>query len=257
MALTINKLIVCHSGGTGNVDPTLDLGGARSTAAGKRVTSQTASALNNLAGFVTVDDCYGNPEGVGSLSFTSLTNQLGWKPYGLSTYYGVNIASPGTYLIGSSSGYMVVTTTTPPGADKLDSVTISNNQHNVFPLVSEANSLTGIIEYRCLYVLNSSASDAATDVRIWINSNTPGGDNIAIGLDPVGLNGTATTIAAPGIVAPGGVSFSQPVTYGTALVMGNIPIGQHYAFWQRRTVPPETRGTVISNGAVLAIAATI
>jgi hypothetical protein len=257
MALTINKLIVCHSGGTTNVDPLADLGGARSTASGKRVQSQTASALNNLAGFVTIDDAYGNPEGVGSLSFNSTTNQLGWKPYSLSTYYGVNIATPGTYLIGSSSGYLVVTTTTPPVSDKLDSVTISNNQHNVFPIVSEANSLVGITEYRCLYVLNSSATDAATDVRIWINSNTPGGDNIAIGLDAAGLNGTATTIASPGIVAPSNVTFTQPASYSAALQMGNIPIGQHYAFWQRRTVPPETRGTVISNGAVLAIAATI
>lgn len=257
MALAINELQVIHSGGAANEDPAADLGGAISTAANKRVQSQTSTAPANITG-VTINDAYGNPEGVGQLFYTNATNELGWKPNGASTFYGAVISGSGEYLIGSSAGYLVVDVVSGslPGSDQTDNITIANNQHNVFPQVSEADSLLGIVEYRCLYILNTNGTDTATDVKLWIPTNTPGGDIIEIGLGSSGLNGTEQTIA-DGETAPTGVTFSSPSSLGAALSLGNIPAGQHYAFWQRRTVPQETRGTVISNGAVLAIAATI
>lgn len=248
MPIGIGDLIVVHSGGAVQDD----LGGAISTEPTKRVVSQnTTRSTTNISG-TTIDDAFGNPEGVGSLFYNDAATELGWKAYGQSTYYGVNVSSPGTYVIGSSSGYLIVTVTSiPSGSDLFDNVTVANNQNNVFGPVSSADSLLGIEEYRCLYVQNSSGTFTATNVKMWILENTPAEDDIYIGLDPAGLNGEATSTT--GLSVPAGVTFSQPSSQGGGLVIGTLLPGEYFAFWQRRTVPPETRGTVISNGAQIAI----
>lgn len=262
MAIKLHELQVVFSGGAGIESPEdagANLGGARSTAVNNQVISQTAAGLAMTG--IAIVDAYGNPEGNGSLNYVhngGVGRTLGWRHPGGVTYYGQAVDAGGLFLIGSSSGYLLVNVTTAnlPSGDQLGTITIANSMENVFPLVPASESLLGSVEYRCLYVLNDNGVDTAQDVRIWLDENTPAGDTIEIGLDPAGLNSTAATIP-DGQTAPAGVTFSAPSSYATALVMGNIPAGQHYAFWQRRTVPPETRGTVISNGAVIGIAATV
>jgi hypothetical protein len=257
MAIKINDLIFVHSGGASNVTPSADLGGAISTAGGKRILSQSSTTPNTITGVV-ITDAFGNPEGVGSLQYTNATKTLGWKPYGQTTYYGVSVSTNGTYLIGSSAGYLVVTVTyaSLPSSDKVDSLTISNVQQNVFDNVTAAQALAGKVSYRCHYVLNSHATDTAVDVRIWIKTPTPAGDELAIGLGTSAIGSTEQTIANE-TTAPTSVSFSAPASYASSLVIGNLAAGQWKAVWQRRTVPAETRGTVIANTAVLALAATV
>jgi hypothetical protein len=257
MAIKINDLIFVHSGGTSNESPSADLGGAISTAANKRIKSQSSTTPNTITGVV-ITDAFGNPEGVGSLQYTNSTKTLGWKPFGQTTYYGVAIPTNGTYLIGSSAGYLVVTVTyaSLPSSDKVDSLTISNVQQNVFDNVTAAQALTGKTSYRCHYVLNTNPTDTAVDVRLWVKTNTPAGDDLAIGIGTSAKGSTEQQIGNE-TTAPTSVVFTAPTTYGTSLVIGNLTAGQWQAIWLRRTVPVETRGTVIANTAVLALAATV
>lgn len=257
MAISINDLIFVHSGGAANETPSADLGGAISTAAAKRIKSQSATAPVNTTG-VSITDAFGNAEGIGTLSFTKATNTLAWKPYGQATYYGVSVAGNGEYLIGNSAGYMVIQVTfaSLPATDKVDSITIANLQQNLFDTVTAAQALLGKISYRCVYVLNKHATDTATDVRVWVKQSTPAGDEIDIGLGTSAVSGTEQTVGNE-LTAPSGVTFSHPLTYASSLVIGNLTAGQWKALWQRRTVPVETRGTVISNSAIIAVAATI
>ena len=265
MPLAINELKVYHSGGATNNDPLLDLGGIISSDASKRVVSQNAVPdTSNITG-VTIDEAYGNPEGVGTLSYLNTGNNLAWKPYGQSIFYGLDVSAGGIFTLGSSAGYLVVNVTfvSLPAGDETDTVTVANNQSNVFDPVLAGDSLLGKTSYRGLYIVNTSAFEA-TDLTIWIGSNTPGGDTIDIAADTSGLitgDGVTTGVMealADELTAPsGGEIWSAPASYGAGIVLGNLAAGKVFGFWQRRTVPLETRGTVISNGAKIAIAATI
>lgn len=256
MAIEVNDVWFVHSGGAANIDPLADFGGAISTAASKRILSQQFSALYNISG-VTIEDAFGNPQGAGSLSYVhngGTGRTLSWRPYGGLSYYGDVVDTSGTYLIGSSSGYLEVTVVTGslPVSDQIDTLNINNKPENIFPDVPPNESLVGKVEYRCVYVLNTNGTLPANTVKLWIASQTAAGDDIAIGLDPAGLNGTAVTIV-DGNTAPLGVTFTQPSSSGAGLALGNIPVGQHYPIWIRQTVPPETRGTVIGNAFKLGL----
>lgn len=257
MAISINNLKCYLSGGAANETPGAALGGAISTATAGLIKSQTASTPVNITGMV-IKDAFGNPEGVGSVSFTKATNTIGWKPYGQSTYYGVVCGTDGEYLIGNSAGYMIiqVTAASLPASDKVDSITIANQQQNLFDNVAAAASLIGKTSYRCFYIKNTHGTDAGVDVTIWVKSVTPAGDDITLGLGSSANGGVEQTIADE-ITAPTSVTFTQPLTYGTGLNIGNINAGSWKAVWLKRVVPAATRGTVISNNSVFSIAATI
>lgn len=112
----------------------------------------------------------------------------------------------------------------------------TNVTHNLFDVVSGAESLAGDIEYRGLYCLNNHGSLTAQNTALYISSNTSSGDtSLDIALAGEGLNATIETVANEN-TAPVGESFSAPSTYGTGLSMGSIPTGQRYGFWVRRTV---------------------
>jgi hypothetical protein len=107
---------------------------------------------------------------------------------------------------------------------------------SLFDDVSGAESAAGDIEYRCVYVHNAHATLALQNAVVWIQTNTPSASTtIDIALAGEGLNGTAETVANEN-TAPVGESFSAAANKGAGLNLGNIPAGQHYAVWIRRTV---------------------
>ena len=114
---------------------------------------------------------------------------------------------------------------------------------NLFDPVAGVESRDGDISYRCFYVKNNHGSLTWQAVKTFILTQATDNNAVAIGLDPVGVNGTATTVVDE-FTAPAGVSFSTPVTEGTALAIGDIPNGQKQAIWVRRTV---TAGAVALN----------
>jgi len=107
--------------------------------------------------------------------------------------------------------------------------------NNLFDNVSGAEASAGDTEYRCYYVKNAHASLTWQTVKTWISSQTTSPDtSVEIGLDPAGVNGTATTVADES-TAPAGVTFSA-ASVGSELTIGNIPAGQYQAIWVKRIV---------------------
>lgn len=120
-----------------------------------------------------------------------------------------------------------------------------NTLNNLFDDVSGAEASAGDIEYRCMFIHNAHATAQLITPNIWLQAETAGGGNIAIGLDPAGVVpvGQAGAQAAQIVdeqTAPAGVSFSSPTTEGAGLSIGTINAGQCAAVWVRRTVPAAT-----------------
>lgn len=110
---------------------------------------------------------------------------------------------------------------------------------SLFDTVTGDESAAGDTEYRCIYFRNEDASSGGLiNPVLWILSNTPSTDTtIAIGLDPAGKGGTATTIANED-TAPASVSFSSPATKGAGVSLPSTPYAQNefIAVWVRRTI---------------------
>lgn len=112
--------------------------------------------------------------------------------------------------------------------------------HNLFDIVSSAESSAGDTEYRCFYVKNAHGTLTLQNAVIYISADASGADtDIAIAIAGEGVNGTAETPADED-TAPVGETFSTPTSFGTALSIGDIPAGQHQAIWVRRIVNTDT-----------------
>lgn len=108
--------------------------------------------------------------------------------------------------------------------------------HNLFDVVSGAESSAGDIEYRGIYVKNDHGSLSWTSVFAWISSQTTSTTtDLAIALAGEGVNVTMETIANES-TAPAGETFSAPATKGAGLSMGTLAAGQFYGIWLRWTV---------------------
>lgn len=109
----------------------------------------------------------------------------------------------------------------------------------VFDNVNSQEAIAGDIEYRCIYVKNDNVSIDLLDTIIYILSNTSSPDTeLAIGLDPAGVNASAAIIADES-TAPAGVVFTAAADELSALNIGTLPRnGGYYAVWLRRTVSP-------------------
>jgi hypothetical protein len=108
--------------------------------------------------------------------------------------------------------------------------------HNIFDVVTGAESAAGSVDYRCFYFRNAHATLTLQAARVWIAQNTPSpGTDIAIGLDPAGVGGTPAAIANEN-VPPNSVAFTQPSSFAAGLVVGDVPAGAAFPVWVRRTV---------------------
>ena len=123
------------------------------------------------------------------------------------------------------------------GGTMSTSTTVTDNTtHNLFDQVTGTESNAGDTEYRMIYVLNNHGSLTAQNTHTYISSNTSSADTtLDMGLAAAGLNATETAVANEN-TAPASVTFSAPTTYAGGLDMTNIPNGQRYGLWLRRTV---------------------
>jgi hypothetical protein len=119
----------------------------------------------------------------------------------------------------------------------ISSSAITNaSDNNLFDDVTGDEADTGKTNYRCIYVKNNHGSITLQNSKFWISSNTTSAhDTLDIALAGEGLNSSAETIADED-TAPSGESFSAPANKGAGLSVGNVPAGQFYGIWVRRTV---------------------
>ncbi len=245
MAINMADLELRLSGGAGNTDPDLALGGIMSS---ERVLSQSAAAPTNVTG-VAIDYACGNATGNGTLAFTFATKLLTWTPNGGTIGTAVDVTADGKYVIADSTGdqqlHITVTAASLPGTDQSDAdITIANISNETFDDITKQEALDGDIEYRCLYIKNTHATDSALNVTIWIESDASGEDSLELGDDAAGVGDGSTTGVAVTIAdedtAPAGVTFSAPTTQPTGIVLGTLNAGEVVAFWIKRIVPSST-----------------
>lgn len=107
---------------------------------------------------------------------------------------------------------------------------------NLFDNVDSAESTTGSVNLRCVYVHNSHATLEMTNAVLWLSANTPStSTDIAAGLGSSAMNGTEQTVANE-TTAPTSVTFSVAANKAGGIALGSIPAGQSRAVWLRRTV---------------------
>lgn len=122
------------------------------------------------------------------------------------------------------------------GGVKSSTEIVDATVHNLFDVVSSAETSAGDTEYRCFYVHNNHGSLTLQGAKFWIQTQTPSGDtSVEVALGSSAVNGTEQTIANE-TAAPTGVTFSTAANEGASLSIGDIPAGQHKAVWVKRIV---------------------
>jgi len=251
MAASLADLKIVHSGGVANVDPNADLGGIKSTAAGKDILSQTATAPTTITG-VTIDDAVGNAEGDGTLFFDSTNTTLRWTPLGGTAGAAVDVSVNGLYAIqGGSNGGLLkvdVVSGTLPSSDQTNTITIANIANNIFDDVAKADAKAGDTEYRGVYWQNDHASDSMVDIRMWIETNTPGQDVIQIAIAIEAKNVAMATIADED-TAPVTVDFdaNNPIDFDSGIAIPDLLFSDFQGWWLKRVVPAGTNQSQTNN----------
>jgi hypothetical protein len=249
---TLADLKIVHSGGAANVDPAADLGGAISTAGAKDILSQTASAPTTITG-VTIDDAAGNDEGDGTLFFDSVNSTLRWTPLNGTAGVAVDVSVNGAYAIqGANNGGLLKVTVVAgslPSSDQTNTITIANIANNMFDDVAKADAKAGDTEYRGVYWQNDHASDTMVDIRMWVETNTPGQDVIQIAVADEGVDTTMGTIADEDTDPALATDFddNNPIDYDSGLVIPDLPAASYQGWWIKRTVPAGTNQSQTNN----------
>lgn len=248
-ALDLSKRL---SGGAANSDPNLSIGGAMSSTV---IGAQTTTALTNITGVVFAD-ANGNNDGTGTLTYNATGDTFTWQGAADTVGTAVTAGSDGTYVIYSGThGYVAITVTyaSLPVGNASDTVTIGTPLNNIFDDISKTESFVGDTEYRCFYLTNTHGSDSFFGVGVYIALQPTGDDSWEIGLDPAGMNGTATTPATEGD-APAGVTFSSPNS-GSPLNIGQMDPADYHAVWIKRTIPALSSNATANDRARLGIVA--
>lgn len=112
--------------------------------------------------------------------------------------------------------------------------------NNVWSDITSDDMSDGFLDYRCIYVKNTSA-ETLVDARVWISANSRSTDTtFAIGLDKAGMNASAQVVTSPpgwgGTGAPADVIFSQAGTARVGLDLGDLGPSDYYPLWLRRKV---------------------
>lgn len=269
---TFKELEVWLSGGAANTDGEASLGGAISTA--KRVGRQsmnhtgvgtatgiTPSATDNMrsgqgdstysdnAEELLVEDTGAPPAGtnadmywVGGADSEAHTTADGTvtvslldQALGFNTEFSVNF------------GTVVQNYPNPPHSGTGPEYNFKATPNELWDSIPDSQLQSGITKYRCIYIKNAAAGSMGTGWTFWLNTHGQRDKNMLpfgpegadvwlyeVGVDPVGVNGTATTIGSE-TSAPAGVTFYDAGGVGVALP--TLAAGDYIAVWIKMTIP--------------------
>lgn len=111
---------------------------------------------------------------------------------------------------------------------------------DLFDDVAVAEAAAGDTEYRAYFVKNTSATDTAYSVVVWIASNTLATSTaLQIALADEGVANTIETVGNES-TAPTGPTFSDADSFANALTIGNLTPGQAHGVWVKRVVSVTT-----------------
>jgi hypothetical protein len=156
----------------------------------------------------------------------------------------INAANLKWYLTqggGSSDGGAVGTPATSLGGYRSSTAITDASDNNLFDDVSGDEAAAGRTEYRAIAFRNEDATAGGLqDAKVWIETQTPGGDSVEIGLDLAGANAMGDTIADETTAPDPAVTFSSACTSkATGLSLGTLTQNQYYIIWVKRVVPAE------------------
>lgn len=246
MGINASNVTFRLSGGAGNSNVNASLGGVMSSTL---MQSQSTPVLTTSGLQLTYAG--GMSVGVNNTfrhTYVTGVHYLEYKDY-LDGSYGppVVLDANGTfYLAGASHGVAVVNVVLAslPVTTVTENFQVTNIKNNLFDDVAKADALSGMNDYRCIYIHNSHATEDLLQVGIYGygSSGNPAaaGDKFYVGADPAGLgNGSTTGVAttiSPETAVPSGVTFSSPEV-GSPLLLGSIGPLQSRAIWLKRAVP--------------------
>jgi hypothetical protein len=246
------------SGGAGNADPAASLGGAVSVSPVIQASVDWGPVATPITG-VTLLEVFGCADSVESSPYNaSLTLyyngdgpswQLAFKPTGTVA----SLDPSGGNLLDVTAGGLVnlpwvdadngilasltvnVVPASLPTAGRSEYLTTSNTatRGNLFADGTVQDAQQGRVSYRCVYLKNTYAS--AKTLAVYVHQQPAGSDKVDIGLDPVGVNGQATSIASQ-TEAPVGVTFTRPDSAAEGLAV-SLAANDVQALWIRQTIP--------------------
>jgi predicted phosphodiesterase len=110
---------------------------------------------------------------------------------------------------------------------------VSGKLNGLFDRVDTGEAELGDIEYRCIYLRNTSQTRKLLGAKIWIETGTAGATtSIALSLGSSGINGTEPTIPDEGIDPPMNF-FELPLQAPDEPNIGDLYPGDHIALWVR------------------------
>lgn len=115
--------------------------------------------------------------------------------------------------------------------------------HNVFPMVQEHETVTGIRDYQGLYILNTHPSVTAKGLVMFSEGTSNSSTSIKFGVDPAGVGDGLTFGVAQEIAnketTPVGVQWKNGKnrTDPNSLVLPPIPKNRAVLVWFERTIP--------------------
>lgn len=146
------------------------------------------------------------------------------------------------YSVSAAAGNTTAGTAATSLGDQISTTAWAGSVANdLFDDISGAENAASTVDYRCIFVHNSNASNALQNAVVYLSAEVALGANIAIATDNIAASALGSASAQAAVIAsettaPTGVSaFSSPTTIGTGLSLGSIPAGSVKAFWIRRT----------------------
>ena len=113
-----------------------------------------------------------------------------------------------------------------------------NAMHAVFPPLTAEDLSSGLTDYACIYIKNTTTNKTFYRVRIYIATppdSRSKKETISLGLDP--QTGSPVQAIPNRTTPPQNVTFFTPLNYATGLEIGVLPPGGAQAIWLRRQVP--------------------
>lgn len=226
------------SGGAGNTDPDLSLGGIMSS---EQVLSQSSSNNSPLAG-VSYLDGFGNPQNVGDVELEA-GPILRWVPTGDAFLNEADVSANGTYSLHAIGGGVIIVDVvtaslgTPPLSQ---TITISNQTNELFDDIPSDESWNGSTDYRCIFITNTHGTLTFNTVKVWIEQQPLGADVLRLGYNSAKKNNDAETVGSETTAPSGSVVFGTHEDEAGAIDLSALAAGDRWPIWVERTIAAET-----------------
>lgn len=158
--LAKSTLALLYSGGSANTEPSLSLGGAVSTAAGRYIASQSFTA-STIPG-IQIYHAARNAIGTGTLSYFSSGSSIRWQPPS-GPYTELPIQGGGWFSVGTiATGFLrlYITVSGLPLTDASQGIAIADVKDTLFASPNKTQLDNGVTQYRALYLANTSNNTA-------------------------------------------------------------------------------------------------